>query len=242
MKYILLSLLPFLCFADKIQYRDGRELVGTVKEANSTHFIFEKQSDKQLFNIPLDNLTDNSKKYIQEYISSERYIIGKLQLPLSDKQINMFSDKIDYLVDENLKKQRLSRNKEVDKYTFARRAYLTIIGRIPTEKELLDFVNDRFASKLELIKKLLDHPGHVSHQLNWLSDLLRVKDRINGVNIDIGAPYRNFLKQSLEENKKYDQLVRDLVASSGNLFEEDGSPISYYLRDRGMQEDNLSHT
>lgn len=36
-------------------------------------------------------------------------------------------------------------------------------------------------------------------------------------------------------------MVKELVGSEGKLL-DGGSAISYYLRDRGMQEDNLSHT
>ena len=71
--------------------------------------------------------------------------------------------------------------------------------------------------------------------------MLRVKDRINGANINVGSVYRKWLRKSIDSKKPYDQIVRELVGSSGRLL-DGGEAISYYLRDRGMQEDNLSHT
>ena len=34
--------------------------------------------------------------------------------------------------------------------------------------------------KDKLIQKLLNSNGYVNHQLNWWSDMLRIKDRVNG--------------------------------------------------------------
>mgnify|MGYP001361914342 CR=1 FL=1 len=71
--------------------------------------------------------------------------------------------------------------------------------------------------------------------------MLRIQDRPQGLNINAGGKYREWLRQALRENKSYDKIVQELVASTGSLY--GGSPeVSYYLRDRGMQEDNLSHT
>jgi hypothetical protein len=71
--------------------------------------------------------------------------------------------------------------------------------------------------------------------------MLRVKDRPTGTNINAGGIYREWLRQALRDNKPYDEIVRLLVASSGELY-GGGDATSFYLRDRGMQEDNLSHT
>ena len=71
--------------------------------------------------------------------------------------------------------------------------------------------------------------------------MLRIKDRVNGTNINVGSAYRKWLRDALSEKKTYDQIVRELISSEGKLL-DGGEAISYYLRDRGMQEDNLSHT
>ena len=77
--------------------------------------------------------------------------------------------------------------------------------------------------------------------MNWLSDLLRVKDRLDGVNINTGGVYREWLREQLQNNVPWDQLVRSLIDSEGDLF--GGNPAAgYYLRDRGMQQDNIAHT
>ena len=71
--------------------------------------------------------------------------------------------------------------------------------------------------------------------------MLRIKDRVNGTNINVGSVYRQWLRDSISSKKTYDVMVKELVSSEGKLL-DGGSAISYYLRDRGMQEDNLSHT
>ena len=71
--------------------------------------------------------------------------------------------------------------------------------------------------------------------------MLRIKDGINGTNISVGIVYRKWLREAIAANKSYDQIVKELLGSTGKLY-DGGEAISYYLRDRGMQADNLSHT
>jgi len=245
-KLILLALLllPALCFSSNTLYfNNGKSLEGEILEANETHVKIARAKDLQQFRFPIDLLTIDSKKQIELYYSKDRYSsIPSLTTPLDERTLNKFSSFIDQLIEQNLRNNRLQKTKELDDYTYARRLYLTVIGRIPTQSELLEFVDDRDRNKKDkLIQKLLNSNGYVNHQLKWWSDMLRIKDRVNGTNINVGAVYRKWLRESLENKKPYDQIVKELVSGSGKLL-DGGAEISYYLRDRGMQEDNLSHT
>jgi hypothetical protein len=51
---------------------------------------------------------------------------------------------------------------------------------------------------------------------------------------------RNFVKESLRENKPYDAFVREMVAAQGKAW--DNGAIGYYMRDRGMPLDNMANT
>ena len=244
-KLILLLLISNVAFADKITLRDGKSIEGDIAEANSTHIIFKRKSDFQLFRISIDQLAYGSQKNIELYYSNSRHSsINPVELPLKQKTLNTFANYIDQLIEGKLKQSRVSKTSKIDDYTFIRRIFLTLIGRTPTEKEISSFINNQDREKKDnLAIKLLSSEGHTSHQLNWISDILRVKDRVNGTNINVGSPYRSWLRRSISQNKKFDQLVKDLLSSSGKLFDSDeAAAISYFLRDRGMQADNLSHT
>jgi len=238
-----LLLTNFSSFGSTLYFKDGNSLKAEILEANETHVRIARNQDLQQFRFKIDLLTIDTQKQIELYFSEDRYSsIPSVKTPLDEKTLKSYVAYIDQLIDTNLRAKKLQKTKELDDYTYVRRLYLTVIGRIPTQKELLDFIDDRSSDKKDkLIQKLLNSSGYVNHQLNWWTDMLRVKDRVNGTNINVGAVYRKWLRESLDSKKPYDQIVRDLVSSSGKLL-DGGEAISYYLRDRGMQEDNLSHT
>jgi len=244
MKSLLLLLFTTVqCFGSVLYFKDGNSLDATILEANETHVKIARSKDLQQFRFPIELLTIDTQKQIELYHSKGRYsAIPSVARPLQDRTLMAYASYIDTLIDQNLRAKRLPKTKELDDYGYVRRLYLTVAGRIPTREEIVAFLDDRDQNKKDkLIQKLLHSSSYVNHQLNWWSDMLRVKDRVNGTNINVGAVYRKWLRSSLESKKTYDQIVKELVGSSGKLF-DGGETISYYLRDRGMQEDNLSHT
>lgn len=151
------------------------------------------------------------------------------------------SDQIDSIVAAQLSSRSEKLNPLSSDEVFLRRAYLDIIGRIPSIDETNRFLKSKSKSKREdLIDDLLDSYGHASHLFNFYADLLRIKSRLAG-NID-GISYIDFVKDSIEENKPYDQFVRELISSQGPNLERGNGAVGYYLRDRNMPEDNMSNT
>ena len=150
------------------------------------------------------------------------------------------SRSIDQFIEADLKKEGLQTNLLVNDETFVRRVYLSIVGRIPTAAEASAFLDARKRNKRpELIDQLLESPGYNSHLFNWMADLLRVRTRMAQVS---GEPYIHFIKESIAENKPYDQFVRGLLTADGPANKRDNGATGYYLRDRNMLEDNMSNT
>lgn len=135
----------------------------------------------------------------------------------------------------------LNPGKTVDDETFCRRAYLTIVGRIPTPDELAAFTKDSGPDRDgRLIDRLLLSAGHVSHQFNLWADVLRLTSRL--MQQQSGEPYQHFVEQSLAENKPYDRFVRELLTADGPANARGNGATGYYLRDLGMPLDNMSNT
>lgn len=148
---------------------------------------------------------------------------------------------IDRLVEKGLAAAGQPPNPAVDDATFLRRAYLQIAGRIPTLEETRRFRHSKNAGKRRaLIDSLLDSKGHQSHLFNWFADLLRVKTRLQ--NRVSGEPYIHWLKQAIADNKPYDRMVSELLTAEGAAHARGNGATGYYLRDRGMPEDNMSNT
>ena len=231
------------CVAETIWFNDGRSIEGEILEANNTHMLFARAKDLQQFRLKIDLLTLDSQKLVELYHNTNRYgDIPTVKTPLDDRTLQIYTNRIDQLIENRLRGLKIQPTPKADDHTWLRRTYLVTIGRIPNSQEVEQFIKDKDSNKRDkLIQQLLTSPGHVSHQLNWLSDLLRAKDRLDGVNINVGGVYREFLRQQLQKNVPWDQFVRSLLDSEGDLFGTNPA-AGYYLRDRGMQQDNIAHT
>jgi hypothetical protein len=112
--------------------------------------------------------------------------------------------------------------------TFHRRAFLDVIGRLPTPDETRAFLADTDPKKREkLIDALLARPEYADFWANKWTDLLRP----NPYHVGMKATYNldQWLRQSFRENKPYDRFVRELIAAKGSTF-TNGAVVMY--RDR----------
>ena len=139
------------------------------------------------------------------------------------------------------RKKKLSVPEVIDDPSFLRRSFLVTAGRIPTLDEAKFFLEIDDSNKREqLIGYLLQSDGYRSHMTNWAFDLLRIKDRFAEGNSS--APYMDFVRQAVTENKPWNEFTHQLLASKGALWEEGEAAVGYYIRDKGMPLDNLSNT
>jgi hypothetical protein len=147
--------------------------------------------------------------------------------------------KIDQLVLAGLTKAGQKPNPPATSEQLVRRLYLDIAGRIPTATETAAFVDDKAPNKsAKLIDRLLASEGYNSHMFNWLADMLRVEDDYGkGTKTYV---YEDWLKDQIAANRPWNEIVKDLLDSSGRLSEV--GPVGYLLRDKGMPLDSLSNT
>ena len=113
---------------------------------------------------------------------------------------------------------------------FARRAYLDLLGALPTAEEAKAFVADTSPDKRErLVETLLNRPEYADFwALKW-ADLLRIEERTldrKGV-----AAFHRWVRQGVAENVPLDRFVRDMVSARGSTYAN--PPANYYraLRD-----------
>lgn len=125
---------------------------------------------------------------------------------------------IDPLVDTKLKKLNIISSGPADDYTFVRRVYIDIIGTLPTPDEVRKFVKDTAADKrAKLVDKLLERPEYGDYwALKW-ADLLRVERGALGHKR--AYAYYRWIRESFENNKPYDQFVRELLTAEGPIDE-----------------------
>jgi len=101
---------------------------------------------------------------------------------------------------------------------FLRRARLDLTGRIPTKDEVLAFLADTSPSKREqLVDRLLQTPEWADRWTMFFGDHFRntrVTAQVNRYNWGRDS-FHLYLRDSLLENKPYDQMAREMLAAEG---------------------------
>ena len=157
---------------------------------------------------------------------------------MSVDQIKSASLWVDRTVGNALIKKGIQPNKQTDDFVFVRRVYLDVAGRIPTDVEARDFLNDKDPEKRrKLIDQLLISDGYRSHLFNWMADLLRHRGKLRRSNFN---HYERWLKDQIAQNSPWDEMVYAMLTAEGTLA--NSGPTGYLLRDPGMPLDNLSNT
>ncbi len=135
---------------------------------------------------------------------------------------------IDGLVYAKLQRLGITPSEPCGDATFHRRAYLDVIGRLPTPEETRTFLADKSADKrVKLVDALLDRPEYPDHWANKWADLMRP----NPYHVGIKAVFTldAFLRDSFRKNKPYDQFVREIVTAQGSTW-QNGAVVMF--RDR----------
>jgi hypothetical protein len=110
--------------------------------------------------------------------------------------------------------------------TFIRRVTIDIAGRLPTPEETKAFVADSSPHKRDhLIDRLLASGDYADHFANKWSALLRNKRTDNAHKRGTYA-FHGWIRDSLLENKPFDQFVREILAASGDLSLN--PPVTWY--------------
>jgi hypothetical protein len=107
-----------------------------------------------------------------------------------------------------------------------RRAYLDLLGLLPTAAEARAFAADASADKrARLVDRLLERPEYADFWAMKWSDLLRNEERAldrKGV-----QNFHHWIRHGVAENKPLDQFVRELLASRGSTYT---TPATNYYR------------
>ena len=161
---------------------------------------------------------------------------------LSAKEVKQEVASIDRILERTHQKKKVRIPNNLDEGKLARRIYLAVAGRIPSYDETTAYLaNESKEQKAMLIDSLLLSPAYDSQMFNWWADLLRLQSRMRGgAQIGAGELYNHWVKEQVALNKPFDQVAYSLVTAEGYQW-EDGA-AGYYLRDAGMELDNMSNT
>ena len=111
---------------------------------------------------------------------------------------------------------------------FVRRAFLDVIGAIPTAEEAKAFIQSEDSNKrTELIETLLQRNEFADYWTMKWCDLLRAKSEFP-INLWPNAvqAYHRWIFTSIRQNKPYDSFARELLTASGSNFRD--PPVNFY--------------
>lgn len=115
---------------------------------------------------------------------------------------------------------------------YVRRAFLDVIGTMPTAQEVRTFLNNPDPDKrARLVEQLLTRPEFADYWAMKWSDLLRVKAEFP-VNLwpNAAQAYHRWILASVGTNQPLDRFAHELLTASGSNFRD--APANFY---RAMQ-------
>ena len=145
-------------------------------------------------------------------------------------EVEAAAAKIDAILQAYWREHGAEPNTKTDDHEFVRRVYLELAGRIPTIEEAESFCAASGSAKRgKLIDDLLESPGYVSHFYNFWADILRLRERPSR---EVWfEPYMAWVKESIAENRPYDEWVFEMLTATGRISENPAA--GFQLRDIG---------
>ena len=135
---------------------------------------------------------------------------------------------IDDHVFANLKAIGIPPSPLCDDSTFLRRVSLDIGGRLPTLEETKSFIASREPNKRELaVEALINSPDYADYFANKWTSLLK-NQRTDAADITANFAFHAWMRDNLLANTPYDQIVRQILASTGTIVSN--PPVAWYKR------------
>ena len=137
---------------------------------------------------------------------------------------------VDKLVDAKLQKLRIVPSPVCSDEVFVRRAFIDVIGQLPTRAEHDKFLASTDPDKrAKLIDDLLGRKEFVELWVMKFAELLKIRSSIE-VSSKSALLYYNWLEDKLSRNVPMDQIVQELLDSTGGTFKNPAT--NYYEVER----------
>jgi Protein of unknown function (DUF1553)/Protein of unknown function (DUF1549) len=155
---------------------------------------------------------------------ASRVVLARIEVPFSldvkPESYDTFSiaNVIDEKVISQLRALGLPPSKRSTDSEFLRRAYLTTIATLPTERETTEFLADPNPNKRErLIDQLLERPEFVDYWSYRWSDILMLNSSI--IQPEAVKAYYQWIRNHVAKNTPWDQIVREIIVARGESLE-----------------------
>ncbi|NQV26457.1 MAG: DUF1553 domain-containing protein [Rhodopirellula sp.] len=146
---------------------------------------------------------------------------------------------IDEMVVAKLSELRLEPSPPCSDVEFVRRAFLDVIGTLPTPTEVREFLADKTEGKRDrLIESLLARPEFVDYWTYKWSDVLLVNGNLLRP-LGVKAYYQ-WIRNEVAENTPWDEFARKIVTSTGGSVENGATNFFALHQDPESMAENVS--
>ena len=150
----------------------------------------------------------------------------------SDKSVEAV---VDRSIDEAIASANVAPAPQADDATLIRRLTLDLVGRIPTTREVEDFVQSTDAKKrAKLVDRLLASPGFARHQAAQFEVMFSPDGERRG-----SGALRDYLAAALKDGKPWDKIFRELMLPDDTDAKLKGA--AEFLRPRLTDADKLTN-
>ncbi len=137
---------------------------------------------------------------------------------------------IDELVHGKLKKLRMTPSDLCSDEVFLRRAYIDLVGLLPDRTEYDTFIAETSGDKrVKLIDRLLARKEFVELWVMYWAEQLQMRSDAD-FSYKSMLLYYNWLKEKISTEVPFDQMIRELLTSSGGTFR---NPATNYFQREG---------
>jgi len=152
------------------------------------------------------------------------------------------SNYIDEYVFKKLKKLRVAPAEKASDEVFVRRAYIDILGVLPTADETQAFLADESPDKrAKLIDNLVQRPQFTQLWTMKWAEALQVRSS-NQLDEKGMYRYNDWLRESFAENKPVDELVRELLSAEGGNFTAPAANFYLLENEPNLIAENVAQT
>jgi len=180
---------------------------------------------------PKKQLTDSQRESVREWIAAmdakPARVDAKAKGP---RRFESVTQAIDELIAVGWKEARIKPAAPADDRTWCRRVYLDLAGRIPTQRELDDFLNSK-DRRIVLVDRLLQSEDYVTHMRElWDVILMGRPKRENQEDRRKQNGWWAFLESAFRTNRPWNETVRAMLVARPGKPEDKGA--SWFLYER----------
>ena len=151
--------------------------------------------------------------------------ISRLPMGLSPSMV------IDLALEAEWRANNIAPSPVASDAVFARRVYLDLVGRIPRESELTQFVNNTDSRKREqLVDSLLTTDEHAQHLAEVLNAIFMGRKSGGRNGSDDRASWMQFLTAAIHNNRPWNDVTRELLLARPQRPEDRGAVWYLYSR------------